>query len=178
MTDTTFADALTAAGPAPDRGDAMNLYGWLIGAWDLEVTRFFPDGTKRRRPGEWLFGWTLEGRSIQDVWIVPPRGAARSGDAAADALVYGTTLRTYDPRSNDWLIQWTDPVTLTFLTMRGRKDGADIVQMGRKESGELARWSFRDIARDSFIWRGEVSPDDGRSWITEVEFSARRRGGT
>ena len=29
---------------------------------------------QRRRNGEWHFGWVLEGRAIQDVWIVPPRG--------------------------------------------------------------------------------------------------------
>ena len=37
-------------------------------------------------------------RAIQDVWIVPPRGELRHGDAAANVNSYGTTLRVYDPR--------------------------------------------------------------------------------
>ena len=60
---TTFLDALGADGPAGDRGANMDLYGWLIGSWRLDVTRFLEDGTVRRRPGEWHFGWVLEGRA-------------------------------------------------------------------------------------------------------------------
>ncbi len=52
--------------------------------------------------GEWHFGWALEGRAVQDVWIVPPRGELRRGDAAANVNSYGTTLRVYDPDIDAW----------------------------------------------------------------------------
>ena len=118
---------------------------------------------ERRRAGEWHFGWALEGRAIQDVWIVPPRGELRHGDAAAKFNSYGTTLRVYDPDIDAWRIQWTDPVTRNFLQMIGRAEGRDIVQLGTRPDGQLARWSFRDITANSFLWRGEVSADDGRN---------------
>jgi hypothetical protein len=169
----SFIDALRAAGPAADRAGKMALYGWLIGSWDINVTEFRDDGTTRRRPGEWHFGWVLEGRAIQDVWIVPSRGA-RIGDAVAQSNRCGTTLRVYDPRIDAWQIQWTDPVSQTYLTIVGRKEGNDIVQLGRSPDGRLIRWSFRDITPDSFLWRGEVSHDDGATWRTNVEFTARR----
>ncbi len=92
--------------------------------------------SKRRRTGEWHFGWALEGRAIQDVWIVPPRGELRRGDAAANVNSYGTTLRVYDPDIDAWRIQWTDPVTQNFLQMIGRAEGDEIVQLGR---GRTAR---------------------------------------
>jgi hypothetical protein len=169
-----FLDALHANGPSDDRADSMGLYGWLIGTWDLEVTRYLEDGSIRRRPGEWHFGWVLEGRAVQDVWIVPPRGQ-RQGEAAANVNVYGTTLRVYDPKIDAWRIQWIDPVTQTYLAMLGRKDGNDIVQLGTNADGSLARWSFRDITKDSFLWRGEVSANGGASWRRTIEFRARRR---
>jgi hypothetical protein len=169
-----FLEALGAEAPHADRGGNMGLYGWLIGSWALDVTRFLDDGSTRRRPGEWHFGWVLEGRAIQDVWIVPPRGAARQGDAVANTNSYGTTLRVYDPGIDAWQIQWTDPVTQTYLSMIGRKEGDDIVQLGTSPDGNLIRWSFRDIMRDSFLWRGEVSTDKGASWRRIVEFLARR----
>ena len=97
---------------------------------------------ERRRAGEWHFGWALEGRAIQDVWIVPPRGELRHGDAAANFNSYGTTLRVYDPDIDAWRIQWTDPVTRNFLQMIGRAEGRDIVQLGTRPDGQLARWSF------------------------------------
>jgi hypothetical protein len=170
---TVFLEALGADGPSPDRAGKMNLYGWLIGSWELDITRYLPDGTIRRRKGEWHFGWALEGRAIQDVWITPPRGA-REGDAATNVNSYGTTLRVYEPRIDAWQIQWTDPVTQNFLTMIGRKEGDDIVQLGTNANSQPVRWSFSDITPDSFTWRGETSPDQGVSWRLDVEFACRR----
>jgi hypothetical protein len=170
---TAFLAALGADGPSADRTGKMDLYGWLIGSWDLDIVRYLPDGATRRRKGEWHFGWALEGRAIQDVWITPPRGA-REGDAAANINSYGTTLRVYDPRIDAWQVQWTDPVTQNFLTMIGRKEGDDIVQTGTDASGQPVRWSFSDIAPDSFTWRGETSPDQGANWRLDVEFACRR----
>ena len=107
---------------------------------------------------------------------MPPRGEVRCGDAAKNVNVYGTTLRTYDPQHDVWLVQWTDPVTQTFFTMTGRKEGNDIVQLGKGTGDNLIRWSFREITPDAFFWRGEISADQGASWRTNVEFRARRTG--
>ncbi len=169
-----FLAALGADGPSADRAGKMDLYGRFVGSWDLDVTRILDNGTVRRRKGEWHFGWALEGRAIQDVWIVPPRGELRSGDAAANANSYGTTLRVYDPDIDAWRIQWTDPVTRSFLQMIGRAEGAGIVQLGTRPDGQLLRWSFSEVTQDSFFWRGELSADHGASWRTNVEFTARR----
>jgi hypothetical protein len=175
MTASPFLHALGADGPAADRAGKMGLYGRLIGSWDLDVTQIADDGSQRRRPGEWHFGWALEGRAIQDVWIVPPRGELRHGDAAANVDSYGTTLRIYDPDIDAWRIQWSDPVARSFLQMIGRADGDDIVQLGTRPDGQLMRWSFREIRSNAFLWRGELSADNGASWRVNTEFTARRR---
>ncbi|MEO8557793.1 MAG: hypothetical protein ABI439_01935 [Rhodospirillales bacterium] len=166
-------DALQADRAAPERGRHMELYGQFVGSWDLDVTRWLDDGTERKRQGEWHFGWVLEGRAIQDVWIVPKRGM-RPGDAAAHQYAYGSTLRIYDPRIDAWRIQWTEPVLQAYLSMIGRADGNDIVQLGKDEHGNDARWSFRDITPNSFLWRGELSGDGGKTWRKVVEFTAQR----
>jgi hypothetical protein len=177
-TSTRLLDALQADGPATDRIGKMDLYGWLVGSWDIDVTEFLEDGSQRRRPGEWHFGWVLEGRAIQDVWIVPPRGARHPGDAAAHGDYCGTTLRTYDPHIDAWQIQYTDPVIQAYLTMVGRRQGQDIVQDGTNVAGQAVRWSFSDIAPQSFRWRGEWSADGGNTWQLKIEFIARRTGST
>ena len=102
-------------------------------------------------------------------------GELRSGDAAANANSYGTTLRIYDPDIDAWRIQWTDPVTRSFLQMIGRAEGRDIVQLGRRSDGQHLRWSFSEITPDSFRWRGEVSADNGATWRLNVEFTAQRK---
>ena len=175
MSASAFLDALGADGPAADRAGKMDLYGRFIGSWDLNVTQIADDGSQRKRKGEWHFGWALEGRAIQDVWIVPPRGEQRSGDAAARVHSYGTTLRVYDPDIDAWRIQWTDPVIRSFLNMIGRAQGDDIVQLGTRPDAHLIRWSFSEITPESFLWRGEVSADQGAAWRLNVEFTARRK---
>ncbi len=170
---TAFIDALLAEKAAAERGDRMDLYGRFVGSWDLDVIRWMDDGSERKRQGEWHFGWVLEGRAIQDVWIVPRRGQ-RPGDAMAGQFAYGSTLRLYDPRLDAWRIQWTEPVLGAYLAMIGRAEGSDIVQLGKDEDGNDLRWSFRDIRPDSFLWRGEISGDGGTNWRKVVEFTAKR----
>jgi hypothetical protein len=175
MNASPFLDALGADGPAADRAGKMDLYGRFVGSWDLDVTQISDAGAKRQRKGEWHFGWALEGRAIQDVWIVPPRGELRDGDAAANFNSCGTTLRVYDASIDAWRIQWSDPVTQNFLQMIGREDGGDIVQLGTRPDGHLVRWRFLRITPNAFLWRGEVSADNGASWRINTEFTARRQ---
>ena len=42
----------------------MDLYGWLIGSWEMDTVRHLEDGTIQKSTGEIHFGWVLEGRAI------------------------------------------------------------------------------------------------------------------
>ncbi|MGH7646620.1 MAG: hypothetical protein ACREND_00770 [Gemmatimonadaceae bacterium] len=171
-----FATALHANGPAPDRADKLDLYGRFIGDWDAEVITHSADGVAHHGRGEIHFGWVLEGRAIQDVWMIPRREDRRP-DAPAMPVSgnwYGTTLRIYDPALDAWRIYWIDPATNSFRYQVGRRQGDDIVQEGSTESGARSRWSFTDITTDSFRWLGESSAD-GKTWRLVVEARARRR---
>ena len=157
----SLADLLFAAGPAADRADKMKLYGWLVGAWEMDAVVHLDDGQKHTGRGQIRFGWALEGRAIQDVWILP-------------GVFYGTTLRVYDPGLDAWHILWNDPLRQYYTRQIGRQQGADIVQIGKNDSGETLRWTFADITPDSFTWLGERSQDGGATWHLQAEFRARR----
>jgi hypothetical protein len=161
MTTRSFAEALHAAGPAADRADKMKLYGWLIGNWTMEGVVHFDDGREHRDKGEIHFGWVLEGRAIQDVWIF-------------NGIFYGTTLRIYDPAIDAWHILWSDPLRQFHTRQIGRADGRDIVQIGKNDAGEAVRWRFTAITPDSFHWIGERSRDDGKSFTLQAEYFAGR----
>jgi hypothetical protein len=169
-------EALKAGGPAADREAAMALYGWLIGAWDVEVLDHEAGGAIRRSRGEWHFDWVLEGRAIQDVFIVPPRAERRSGGMPGAGNRCGTTLRVPNPADGTWRIDWSNPVTLARNSMIGRRQGNEIVQDGIDADGDDApyRWVFSDIGADAFRWRAEISRDGGRSWTVTVEFHVTR----
>lgn len=153
--------ALHASGPAPDRVEKMGLYGWLIGDWEMDGSIHLDNGTLHKGRGEIHFGWVLEGRAIQDVWIFP-------------GAFHGTTLRVYDPGLDAWHILWSDPLKQYYTRQIGRACGKDIVQGGKLEDGTLIRWSFTEITPNSFHWLGERSRDGGTSWQLQAEFFARR----
>lgn len=168
-----FTDALLAPGPAPDRADGLGLYGWLVGSWELDALYHLEDGTTRPSRGEVHAAWALEGRAVQDVWIVPARGWHTTVPPVWGAF-YGTTLRVYDPGIDAWHILWADPVRQLYRRMIGRAQGRDIVQDGTDETGAPVRWSFTAITPDSFHWCAERSPDGGATWQRIVDYDARR----
>ena len=172
----TFVDALHADGPAPDRADKMRLYGQFVGAWEMDVVGYEENGTKHAGRGEIHFGWVLEGRAIQDVWMIPRRAERRPGipEMPVTGNWYGTTLRLYDPGIDAWHILWNDPLKQYSPRQIGRARGNDIVQEGRTDAGEAIRWSFTEITPDSFRWTGERSRNGGSTWHVEAEFLARR----
>jgi len=157
----SFTTALHSTGAAPDRAAKLSLYGWLIGQWEMDAVVHADDGTEHKGTGQIHFGWVLEGRAIQDVWILP-------------GVFYGTTLRIYDPGIDAWHILWSDPLRQFYTRQIGRARGDDIVQEGRNDAGHLVRWSFTRIKPDSFCWLGERSQDGGTTWHLQAQFLARR----
>jgi hypothetical protein len=167
-----FISSLINDGPAAELGDAAATYGWLVGSWDVHVIDYDDIGKKREQLGEWHFAWVLEGRAIQDVFIVPRREARDSTVKQGDR--YGSTLRMYDAAADSWRISWRNPVTGARDELVGKKIGNEIVQEGIDDNGNKFRWIFDNITTDSFHWFGERSYDGGVSWKFEVEFFATR----
>ena len=169
-----FHRVLAAPGRSPDIPESMDVYGWLVGSWDLAVLRYRGiDVTARRLTGEVHFGWVLEGRAIQDVWIMPRR-SDRTGNEESTQNMYGTTLRIWDPVIQAWRLSWKNPAGGHYEEQVGRRMGSDIVQLGARPNGTPTRWMFTEIMADSFRWLGEALEPDGRTWKLEGEFRATR----
>jgi hypothetical protein len=165
---------LFSPSPSAELAEAAALYEGLIGSWDVEVTDYDADGTRRTTAGEWHFGWALEGRAVQDVFIVPRRTDRAVSGLPRQGNRYGTTVRFYDPARQAWRIVWVNPVSGAVNTLVARKEGDAIVQEGVNDDGSLLRWSFVELRRDRFHWVGEGSIDGGATWHTHAEFFGRR----
>ncbi|MGE5645428.1 MAG: hypothetical protein ACM336_06505 [Acidobacteriota bacterium] len=168
-----FHPALAAPGRSPEIPESDDVYGWLVGSWELEVYDYESDGEVRRSKGEAHFGWVLEGRAVQDVWIMPPR-SERTPALAGCGNRYGTTLRVWDPSIQAWRITWINPVSGARDELIGRRSGKDIVQVGHHSDGTPIRWSFTEITQDSFLWVGESLSPDGTTSKLQAEFRATR----
>jgi hypothetical protein len=131
------------------------------------------DVTPLRIKAEAHFGWVLEGRALQDVWIMPRR-AERSAKLEKTNNMYGMTLRIWDPSIQAWRISWINPVMGHREELIRRWSGKDIVQVGARPNGVAIRWIFTEITPDSFQWIGESLQPDGKTWDLEGKFRAKR----
>jgi hypothetical protein len=169
-----FAGVLVSSGRSREIPEAADVYGWLVGSWELEVLHYRAVNlVGQGLRGEAHFSWALEGRAIQDVWIMP-RFSERSRDSDHTNNMFGTTLRLWDPAVQAWHIRWVNPVSGHEERQTGRRVGDEIVQVGSRLDGTATRWRFTEITPNSFHWLGEALEADGRSWKLEGEFRAHR----
>jgi hypothetical protein len=172
-TEEDFQAVLAAPGRSPEIPESADAYGWLIGSWELDVLHYGVDVSARRLKGEVHFAWVLEGRAVQDVWIMPMR-SERTGAPDKSCNMYGTTLRVWDTSLQAWRVTWINGVTGSRDELIGRWSGKDVVQVGTHADGTPIRWVFNEITPNAFRWTGEVLQPDGITWKLEGEFRARR----
>jgi hypothetical protein len=164
---------IAASGRSPDIPEVMDLYGFLIGSWELDVVGYDDEGKTIRTVGEAHFARVLEGRAVQDVFI-NPRRPDRGPDSPKFANWFGTTIRIYDASLQAWRVNWFNPQDGIRAELIGRRRGKDIVQEGTFPDGTPIRWTFSEIVQNSCRWRGERIEADGKSWRLQVEFHATR----
>ena len=162
---------LKAMGPHPSLGEQAKVFGRFVGTWEIEFTDFSSDGKVTHRSGELIVGWVMDGRAIQDLFIVYPSAAHE------DRQVY-TTLRYFDPKSGTWRAAFIDPEHVSIARFAGGAVGYDRIVLDSQDfNGKQTRWSFNDIRPDSFVWREEESSDGGKTWRLQAEDHMKRRRG-
>ena len=163
---------LRAMGPHPSLGDEAKIFGRLVGTWEVEYTDFSKDGRETHRSGEFIVGWVMDGRALQDVWIVNPSGTRQ------DREVY-TELRYYDPKSRTWPSTFIDVEHASVARFTGGAVGDKRIVFDTQDfDGTDTRWSINDIRPDTFVWREEESRDGGKTWRLLAEHHMKRRGAT
>lgn len=166
----TFCSLLLSQAPAAVIPLHQRLFEPLIGSWDLEV-RWFDDtgAVSRAESGEWHFVRVLDGRGIQDVWIVPGANERQGRDAEE----YGTSIRFYDPAIDAWRSTWIGPRRGVVVPFIGRPSEDGISLETTDGAAMPMRWSFHDIGPDSFRWQSRMGGACG--WRVVQEFKASRQ---
>jgi len=145
-------ETLPASGPHPSLGDQARVFDRLVGVWDCDYGFIAENGAVSHAPGELKFGWIIDGRAIQDIWIsYPTKGASERG--------IGTSIRFFDSKTRMWRVVFVSPEYNALVTLEGGVEGNRIVLRGVNDEGSRLRWSFNDIQADSFVWRGKKSRD-------------------
>jgi hypothetical protein len=166
----SLAKGLLSESRSAEIPETEDIYGWLIGNWELDVIGYDDEGNVIHSTGEAHVGRVLEGRAVQDVFINPRRSDRRPDSANW----FGTTIRIYDPSVRAWRVNWFNPHDGIRAELIGRRRGEELVQEGKFPDGTPIRWTFSEIAENSFHWRGERLEPEGKTWRLQVEFRARR----
>jgi hypothetical protein len=172
----SFLDALVSSRRAPELVDADDIFGFLIGSWDIEAVLHDPDGRTQRSKGEIHASWVLEGRAIQDLFIFPRR-ADRASGIPAQGDRYATTIRTYDRTLKAWRVNFINPAAdETSAQLIARRRGQDIEMEGKLSGGTRIRWRYESVTPTSFQYSAEKQGSDGKSWQLYLELFGKRSG--
>ena len=164
-------EQLSAPGAWAEHEKAMDLYGRLVGTWDVTNRyRHDPAGEWLTGTVVWTFDWVLAGHTVQDVmWFT------ETNPEGHPERTTGSTVRHYDPALDAWHIVWFSPSGRVTRLLGRPGPGGDIVQEGEKFDGRPIRWLFTDVTDTSFRWRGYISNDNGNSWSQDQEMLAHRK---
>ena len=143
------------------------LFGQFVGDWSIEARYIQADGTWVKMHGEVHFAWILGGTAIQDVWMGRREGSEKT-------VVFGTTIRFYDPKIDAWRSTWLSPLKGLVQLFIGHKVGDQIVLDLQNTSGYPERWIFSEITPKSFRWHAEETHDGGKTWLLTEEMQIRK----
>lgn len=170
----SFLDALVSSQRAPELVDADDIFGFLIGSWDIEAVLHDPDGRTQRIKGEIHASWVLEGRAIQDLFIFPRRTDRASG-VPAQGDRYATTIRTYDRALQAWRVTFINPAAdETSAQLIACRRGQGIEMEGQLAGGTRIRWRYQSVTPTSFQYSAEKLGSDGKSWQLYLELFGTR----
>jgi hypothetical protein len=149
----------------------METFGRFIGSWELDWSRPGDPNAPVGVRGDLHFGWVLGGLAVQDVWVVPSVGTSGAGDPRYG--FHGSTIRFFDPQLGGWRSTWIEPLNGRVRKFIGREVEGEIHLVSLDEQ-PLLRWRFTEISADRFVWLGEWSDDEARTWQLEERMVASR----
>jgi hypothetical protein len=147
-------------------------FGFLIGLWDVVVTRFKDDGSVLfQYKAKWDAKYVNDGRMIIDDF----RACGPSGEAISSFV----TLRTYSETTQRWEMQGLAALQPAAATEWYGiwQDGEMLLDAtGKNAEGKTIRTQIRfyEIQKDRFSWSSKNSRDEGSSWVQSASLVAVR----
>ncbi len=92
----------------------------------------------------------------------------------------GKSFNTYNSRTKQWQQTWVDNVGGSTEFLSGKYENNNIIfQTGSfqlsKDTVAIRKLTFYNMGKDKVRQHGEISKDNGNSWVTEYDLEYRRR---
>jgi len=169
-----FIEALPSPQRSPALSDEEDIFGFLIGSWDLDAVLYSASGEIQKIRGELHASRVLEGRAIQDLFIFPRR-ADRAAGVPEHGDRYATTIRTFDRALKAWRVTFINPAAdETSAQLIARDEGNGIAMEGKLSGGTPVRWAYPAIAADAFHYIAEKLESDSKAWQLYLELFGKR----
>jgi hypothetical protein len=168
-----FLEALPASQRARELAGVDDIFGFLIGSWDVDAVLYDAEGHARTTRGEVHAAWVLEGRAIQDLFIFPRR-ADRAAGTPPTGDRYATSIRTYDRTLKAWRVTFINPAAdETSAQLIARRKGDSIEMDGKLADGTPIRWRYVTITPANFHYTAERLRSDS-TWHVYLELFGTR----
>ncbi|MEO0572505.1 MAG: hypothetical protein AAF039_12430 [Bacteroidota bacterium] len=147
-----------------------DVFGKFVGQWELLLTITDSFDTSSQYKGEWHFDRILQGRAIQDIWMIP----GLANNESDEFHEYGTTIRTFNPKTNRWKAVWVGPIQNQFFVFDITDSDEAIILTETKNPKLEMKWSFYDISENSFQWKSEIKIKGSDRWLTNYHMELMR----
>lgn len=164
----SFKNVLVSANINQDIPFEDDIFGQFIGNWNFDLKIYEPKGNIIELKGNWMFERTLEGRCIQDIWIVRLQGSKKNED---EFYEYGTSIRHYNPRTRKWKVTWIGPIQNQYFIFDVESKNNEIQLKLINHDNLKMKWIFYDIKEKSFQWRSEMLLTNTCKWFTNCHMT-------
>lgn len=140
-------------------------FDFWIGEWEA----FGKDGSKA---GDSKISVILDSCIILEEWT--------SATIQRGLRYAGKSFNTYNAGLGQWQQTWVDNTGTTISYTIGKSENASIIFKTTpfkvsKDTMAIRKLSFLKISNDKVRQHGEISKDDGATWITEYDLEYRRK---
>ena len=140
-------------------------FDFWIGEWDAY-------GLTGKKAGDSKISLILDSCIILEEW---------TSVATTKGITYsGKSFNTYNAASNQWQQTWVDNVGGTTEYLEGKLDNNTLVFRTKpfafsKDTMAIRKLSFINMGTNKVRQLGEISKNNGNSWITEYDLEYRRK---
>jgi len=139
----------------------LQLFSFLVGRWTGTATTLGPEGGSVEYPMEWIGRYILDGMAIADEM---------RASSLPNNPVMGISFRSFDTRQGNWVIEFLN-VAAYFLRKQVSRDHGEVRHEGNQVTilqsgpdGALVREIYEVQDENHFLYRLEISHDEGQSW--------------
>lgn len=154
-----------AQGPPCTTNPVYRQFDFWIGQWDVY-------GKQGKKAGDSKISLILDSCVIFEEW---------TGTSVFNGVTYsGKSFNTYNSASNQWQQTWVDNAGTTTEFLKGKYDDGKMIFETypfaySKDTIAIRKLTFFNLGADKVRQLGEISKDNGATWVTEYDLEYRRK---